>query len=369
MSSKFIFSTTSMLDNYKIHEYLGTVTAHVVTGTGLFSDIAASFTDVFGGRSNSYQKQLTSIKNEVLSQLRREAISLSANCILGLSIDFDEISGKGKTMFMVTAMGTAVKISKLENNFEEPTVEISDELVSSEKVIRDIHRNSYITLAKEKRLSLVSESNWRTIIELNLTELVPYICDKVESILAVYDNTFDSTEENKNIFKTNFSTFFGQIPRELAITHIYELAKNTKVQKFALKILEELELLDYCKIMELLNSDDLTNKKLAMKILQFNKPFYSYGDVRQIENIAQILESKFPEIGTIFEKKGLMSSKIQKLWKCKCGTENQIESKYCYSCNRNIFGFTDQDLKPEDTKRLLLEKASIILKHLDSLNN
>jgi uncharacterized protein YbjQ (UPF0145 family) len=56
-----LISTTPDLDGHEITQYLEVVSAHVVAGTGLFSDVAASFSDVFGGRSGSYQKQLRQI--------------------------------------------------------------------------------------------------------------------------------------------------------------------------------------------------------------------------------------------------------------------------------------------------------------------
>ena len=42
-------STTPSLDGWDIDEYLGVATAHVVAGTNVFSDIAGSFSDIFGG--------------------------------------------------------------------------------------------------------------------------------------------------------------------------------------------------------------------------------------------------------------------------------------------------------------------------------
>lgn len=56
-----IVSTTPTLDGWGIDEYLGVVTSHVVAGTNMFSDIAASFSNIFGGTSTSYQKQLERI--------------------------------------------------------------------------------------------------------------------------------------------------------------------------------------------------------------------------------------------------------------------------------------------------------------------
>ena len=82
---------------------------NVVIGTNVFSDLFASFTDFFGGRSGTYRDGLERIYNEAIKELKEKAIYLGANAIIGLSIDFDEIFGKDKSMFMVAATGTAVK--------------------------------------------------------------------------------------------------------------------------------------------------------------------------------------------------------------------------------------------------------------------
>src|SRR4051794_2790016 len=104
--------TTSSVDGLKIKRYLKPVSAHIVAGTNLFNDFVASVSDVFGGRSQTYQKQLTSLYNEAIERIKYAAYEIGANCIVGLSIDMDEISGKGKSMFMLTAIGTAVIIEK-----------------------------------------------------------------------------------------------------------------------------------------------------------------------------------------------------------------------------------------------------------------
>ena len=105
-----LVTTTSSVEGLKVKHYLKPISAHLVAGTNLFSDFFASFSDVFGGRSQTYQKQLTSLYNEAIERLRTTAYEIGANCIIGLHVDLDEISGKGKSMFMLTAMGTAVII-------------------------------------------------------------------------------------------------------------------------------------------------------------------------------------------------------------------------------------------------------------------
>ncbi|WP_369436738.1 heavy metal-binding domain-containing protein [Vibrio jasicida] len=44
--------------------------------------------------------------------MRKQAANKKCNAIVGVSIDVDEVSGGGKSMFMVTAVGTAVIVEK-----------------------------------------------------------------------------------------------------------------------------------------------------------------------------------------------------------------------------------------------------------------
>ena len=89
-----LITTTSTVDGLKIKKYLKPVSAHIVAGTNLFSDFFASFSDVFGGRSNTYQKQLASLYNEATERIKFAAYEIGANYIVGLNIDMDEISRK-----------------------------------------------------------------------------------------------------------------------------------------------------------------------------------------------------------------------------------------------------------------------------------
>ena len=57
--------------------------------------------------------------------MKNKAIRIGANAIVGFKVDFDEISGKDKSMFMVSASGTACKIEynpNYENNTKPDTV-------------------------------------------------------------------------------------------------------------------------------------------------------------------------------------------------------------------------------------------------------
>lgn len=114
-----IITTTHHIENNNIKQYLGIVNTNVVLGVNFFSDAVASRTDIFGGRSGSYESKLNLIYEKVTNELERKANYLKADAILGLQIDFDEISGKEKSMFMVSASGTAVVLedSLCENRY------------------------------------------------------------------------------------------------------------------------------------------------------------------------------------------------------------------------------------------------------------
>lgn len=105
-----LLSTTSNIDNYQIKEHYGIINHNIVIGSNLISDFMASFSDVFGGGSGTYRTKMDNMYKEMMQNLSFKAESLGANAIIGINIDFDEISGQGKQMFMLSAIGTAVKV-------------------------------------------------------------------------------------------------------------------------------------------------------------------------------------------------------------------------------------------------------------------
>jgi uncharacterized protein YbjQ (UPF0145 family) len=106
----FIITTSPVIENRTITEYLGPIISNEVLGVNVISDSIASFSDFFGGSSGTYRGKLEDLKRTVLNDLRSQALSQGADAIVGFSIAFNEISGKGKQMFMATATGTAVKL-------------------------------------------------------------------------------------------------------------------------------------------------------------------------------------------------------------------------------------------------------------------
>ena len=72
-------------------------------------DFAASITDFFGGRSNSYEDELINAREAALREMAGRAESLGANAVVGVDLDY-EVLGSSNGMLMVTASGTAVYV-------------------------------------------------------------------------------------------------------------------------------------------------------------------------------------------------------------------------------------------------------------------
>lgn len=108
----FLVSTTFTIEGRKIKAYLGIVSGVAVLGFGILREFLAGVTDTFGGESGSYQKEILSAKNSALNKLINDAVALSANAVVGVKLDFEQISSQGTSFIMVTATGTAVQLEE-----------------------------------------------------------------------------------------------------------------------------------------------------------------------------------------------------------------------------------------------------------------
>ena len=105
-------TTAFTFNNHEIEDEVGIVTAECVFGMNIFRDFFAGMTDFFGGRSEASQKILRDARNSCLNELKLEAYELGADGVIGIDLDYSEISGKGKGMLFLVASGTAVTFKK-----------------------------------------------------------------------------------------------------------------------------------------------------------------------------------------------------------------------------------------------------------------
>ena len=110
LAKELILKTESHMPEYRVIERLEIITAECVFGMNMFRDFFASITDIFGGRSSASQKVLRDSRRTCLTELRREALIAGANAVVGVGLNYSEISGDGKSMLFLVASGTAVRI-------------------------------------------------------------------------------------------------------------------------------------------------------------------------------------------------------------------------------------------------------------------
>ncbi len=107
-----LVSTTDTLQGFDIKEYLGIVSGETISGANVVRDLMASVTDYIGGRSGTYEEVLEKARQSTLTELIDRARLKGADAVIGIAFDYETIGGRG-AMLMVTATGTAVRISKL----------------------------------------------------------------------------------------------------------------------------------------------------------------------------------------------------------------------------------------------------------------
>jgi uncharacterized protein YbjQ (UPF0145 family) len=102
--------TTPSLEGKPIREYLGLVTGEAILGANIFRDLFAGIRDIIGGRSAAYEEELRKAKQIAIREMVEEATARGGNAVVGVDLDYETINvGRGGTMLLVSASGTAVR--------------------------------------------------------------------------------------------------------------------------------------------------------------------------------------------------------------------------------------------------------------------
>ena len=354
--------TTSVAEGLKIKKYLKPISSHIVAGTNLFSDFLGGLTDVFGGRSETYQKQLISLYNEAIGRIKIAAYEIGANCVIGLNIDMDEISGKGKSMFMLTAIGTAVIIEKThEEKIYLPASNGKLENVGIERLNALKRKWEIIDQSNAGNLTL-NEATWSFIISNQIHEVFPYLLVKFE----------EATRDEMNpgrapSFYRSLVALIEALPEDSKWKLLYDSIATERNELIALKlseIINELNLFDFNSNMEILNNSDFTIRKRGVRIATYDKPFYNKQDKIDIQTMSDYIRDNFGERGIRTTKKQLLSSKEKEAWICECGKTIDIGVN-CNACYKDIYGFKESEIKPSNAQNIMKQKIELISEYLE----
>lgn len=99
-----ILTTTPSVEGRSIAEYKGIVFGEVISGVDVIKDFTAGLSNFFGGRSATYEDELTSAREQALQELEQRAARLGADAVVGIDVDY-EVLGSNNGMLMVTVSG------------------------------------------------------------------------------------------------------------------------------------------------------------------------------------------------------------------------------------------------------------------------
>ena len=108
-----VILTTETAPYLNITKRIEIVTAEVAYGMHIFKDLFADVRDIVGGRSKAVQNTMRDARRTALYELKKEAYEVGANAVVGVDLDYVELSSM-KSMVMLVASGTAVVIEELE---------------------------------------------------------------------------------------------------------------------------------------------------------------------------------------------------------------------------------------------------------------
>ena len=340
-----LVTTTNNFEDIPIEKYLNVVSANVVVGTHFFSDFGAALTDLFGGFSSTYQSKLNIIYNEVMEALKKKALNVGGNAIIGLNIDFDEISGKGKSMFMVSAYGTAVLLKRDESeNFKS----IENNEVSKQELEFQILINAM--LSKMEKSYVPDAEDWNLLLS-NPNE---YVFSKLlDKYIYIQDNNYDI--EAVKLFKENFPNYIKSICNPTVVTKIYSKLKENVLYS---SLVIDTAIFDPIQIVDLIETG---NVKSAVECLIADKDSYTQDDLSKMHEIIQLLEN-LPNKGSIEPVKQMLTKSKDK-YICPNKHINDSESQFCYefNCQLDIKGLTSEDYRKIKNFKLIIDTLGKLL--------
>ncbi len=331
--------TTDVLEGYEIESYKGFVIANQVAGTGFLTDLTASFSDLFGGTSGAYRGEMNRLFEDVKENLEEQASALGGNAIIGVRLDFDNISAKSMSMFMVSMQGTVVKIKPIVKEHEKLTSE--NGLVTEELLTLECRKRAYIRKL-EKKINL-NVDDWKYVLSHNMPELA-------DLLYEAYNRAFSMPlAEGAGEIKIAFPKYLSKLTYSQAVELLYNKEACLVQQIKDHYLFSAKHILEYAKQGKL---------DLVFELLQSDKRSYSKRDLEEMRELAQYLQN-LPDKGKMEEvKSGLFSSGGMRFI-CECGKKNNKETEFCEDCGKNIKGITRAQKETIDSfveKTELLEK-------------
>lgn len=322
MKNVKVYTNSSFNDTIEIVSYLQPVTYHIVLGVNFFADFLSSFSDFFGGKSQSYQSRLASINNEVIEGIKQKVYSIGGNAAIDLKIDNDEISAQGKSMIMVTAIATAVIIREkaIRESSVKPLSKGNMKAITFEEFSRYQKKMEIIkTLMDSKNIGPINRLNLD--LEGDNIDVIHYV---FKSINQGEFNPKDFTKESLNSIKNILNSMDYESRSKILYENLkYVLDENNEIiyrinkTTFYIEVIEEFMSVDYHQINMIL---PIGNKLSSDKIVNHyvrglnNKSIFFPEDIDLLRSGLKILESLEDIEEEYFEKFQQTIHNLEKLF-------------------------------------------------------
>lgn len=248
--NKCLLSTTDTIKNFAIIEQKGIVSARAVVGIGFFSEFFAGFTDIFGGRSETLEDRLGELYQEAYDDFEKELQKNGCNGAIGLRCDFDQISGKGTFMFMLTITGTAVIAAEQDHGAEYPPIMA---LAKGKSIQRDLI--DHLTIGKVCRV-IDELTDGSKLIDLsvliNAISSNPSKETVEEAQLYKIAEYLNKTYDDKILSEAFIKSLMGMAEADKAFDYIYMKCVRPYFQfmTLALSVLDQNKIDKYLRVLE-----------------------------------------------------------------------------------------------------------------------
>ncbi len=350
-----IVTTTASIEGYRVVRHLGPISVHLVAGTNLFSDFFASVTDVLGGTSGSYGRQLSGLYTRATQLLEEEARRRGANAVVGLSIDFDELSAQGKSMFMLNALGTAVRVVETGREAGAPVEGVDEETVS-----RALRKRAVVRELAAGGVAL-SDDLWDFATAERIPEFTGYV---VGAVARAQESPGSRPGEMEKARR--FLTALGP---ELSARRLFPyLASEDRtrptVQKAIADLIREFALMDYRLLLDLLDAPETETARRALQVATAPRQVYAAEDLERIREVRQRIRTRFVPRWQPTKTKGIFG-KEHDAWSCPCGGTPGADETYCPKCERDTFGLAARDTRPQQVDEYLDELLDVLATTMD----
>ncbi|OEF05941.1 heavy metal-binding domain-containing protein [Vibrio genomosp. F10] len=111
VDSVYISTCSILPKNKELEEVLGVVSATDRTGLGVKRQLAEYTLNKLNMRFNANTVDIEAMKIGVINYMRMQCLDLGGNAVIDISVQVQEISGSGTSLFLVSGTGTACIIT------------------------------------------------------------------------------------------------------------------------------------------------------------------------------------------------------------------------------------------------------------------